>query len=135
MPELPEVETIARTLDPLVRGELLGKEFAYHVLSTTGDPMIHCSRARRPEIVVFGHGLQMKPPAFLFAGDEILVKAVTVLIIAAGYAAGQVALAQSLVITLIVIEVVVMTVAIGVVVGIHRHNDSLNAMKIRTLKG
>lgn len=68
-------------------------------------------------------------------GLEILIKAVTFLIIAAGYMTGHEALAQSLVITLIVIEVVVITVAVGVVLGIHSYNNSLDARNIRNLKG
>ena len=68
-------------------------------------------------------------------GLEILIKAVTLLIIVAGYITGHQALAQSLVITLIVIEVVMITVAVGVVLGIRSFNDSLDARKIRNLKG
>ena len=59
-------------------------------------------------------------------GVELLLKAVCLLVIVAGFAAGREALAQSLVVTFIVIEVVVMTVALGVVMGIHRHNGSLD---------
>lgn len=61
--------------DPLVRGEMLGDEFHYHVLNSSGDPMIHFSRHRRAEIVVFGNDLRMHPPGALFAGKEIIVKA------------------------------------------------------------
>jgi NADH-quinone oxidoreductase subunit K len=68
-------------------------------------------------------------------GLEILIKAVTLLIIAAGYITSHEALAQSLVITLIVIEVVMITVAVGMVIGIRSFNDSLDARKIRNLKG
>lgn len=68
-------------------------------------------------------------------GLEILIKAVTLMIIAAGYFTGHEALAQSLVITLIVIEVVVITVSVGIVLGIHSNTDSLDARKIRELKG
>jgi len=68
-------------------------------------------------------------------GLEILIKAVTLFIIAAGYITGHQALAQSLVITLIVIEVVVITVSVGIVLNIHSHNDSLDARNIRNLKG
>jgi len=68
-------------------------------------------------------------------GIEILIKAVTLLIIVAGYQSQQMALAQALVITLIVVEAVVITVAVGVVLGIHRHNNSLDVRKIRELKG
>ena len=68
-------------------------------------------------------------------GIEILIKAVTLLLIAAGYTSGHAALTQALVITLIVIETVIVAVAVGVVLGIHRHNDSLDVRKIRNLKG
>ncbi len=68
-------------------------------------------------------------------GLEILIKAVTLLVIFCGYQTGNTSLAQALVITIIVIEVVMMTVAAGVVVGIHRHNNSLDARNIRKLKG
>ncbi len=68
-------------------------------------------------------------------GVEILMKAVTLLIIVVGYATGYVAFAQSLVITLIVIEVAVITVAMGVILGLYRNNNSLDARKLRNLKG
>ena len=68
-------------------------------------------------------------------GVEILIKAVTLMIIIVGFNTGHLALAQSLVITVIVIEVVVVTIAVGVVLGIHRHTNSLDARNIRKLKG
>jgi multisubunit Na+/H+ antiporter MnhC subunit len=68
-------------------------------------------------------------------GLEILIKAVTLLLILSGYITGHTALSQAVVITLIVVEVVIITVAVGVVLGIHTHNRSLDATKIRNLKG
>jgi multisubunit Na+/H+ antiporter MnhC subunit len=68
-------------------------------------------------------------------GVELLMKAVTLLLITVGYASGQTALMQSLVITLIVIEVVVIAVATGIVIGIHAHNKTLDTRKLRNLKG
>jgi hypothetical protein len=62
--------------DPVVRGELLGKQMWLHVLNSTGEPMVHFSRFRRPEIVVFGKDVCIAPPSFLYAGDKILIKAV-----------------------------------------------------------
>jgi multisubunit Na+/H+ antiporter MnhC subunit len=59
-------------------------------------------------------------------GVEILLKAVTLMIIAAGYVTRHEALAQALVITFIVIEVVVMTVALGIVVAIRGRNKTLD---------
>jgi flagellar basal body P-ring protein FlgI len=63
----------ARPREPLTRGEVLGDEFALHVMSTTGEPMIHISRSSRPEIVLFGQGQRLESPNFLFAGTQILV--------------------------------------------------------------
>jgi multisubunit Na+/H+ antiporter MnhC subunit len=64
-------------------------------------------------------------------GVELMLKAVTLLIIAAGYVTHHAALAQALVITFIVIEVVVMTVALGIVVGINSHNKTLDIREIK----
>jgi multisubunit Na+/H+ antiporter MnhC subunit len=68
-------------------------------------------------------------------GLEIIVKAVTLLLVVAGYMTKHIALVQALIITLIVIEAVLITVAIGVVLGLHEKNDSLDTRRIRNLKG
>jgi multisubunit Na+/H+ antiporter MnhC subunit len=68
-------------------------------------------------------------------GLEIITKAVTLLIIAAGWATGRLDLAQSLVITLIVVEVVVISVAAGIVQKVFGLNGSLDIRKTRNLKG
>jgi hypothetical protein len=60
--------------DPLVRGRSFTDQFTYHTLDTSGPPMIHLSRSRLPEIVVFGQDVEMRPPAFLYAGKKILMK-------------------------------------------------------------
>jgi len=71
----------------------------------------------------------------LIIGLELLIKAVTLLIIVVGYLSKHPSLAQSMVITLIVIEVVVMSIAAGVVLNIYLYNKSLDARNIRNLKG
>jgi NADH:ubiquinone oxidoreductase subunit K len=71
----------------------------------------------------------------MFIGIEILMKAVTLLIIAAGYAAGRTGLAQSVVITFIFVETVIMVVAGGIVLGLFRHTKTLDLKKLRNLKG
>lgn len=71
----------------------------------------------------------------LLIGLELLTKAVTLLIIVAGYISGCIALAQALVITLIVVEVVIITIAAGVVMNIFRHNNSTDSRKTRNLRG
>lgn len=63
-------------------------------------------------------------------GVEILLKAVMLLILTAGYVSGNLALAQAIVITLIVIEVVVMVVAGGVILSIFRHNKTIDTRKL-----
>jgi len=68
-------------------------------------------------------------------GLELLTKAVTLLLIVAGYATGRQALAQAIVITLIMIEVVVIAVMAGVILSIFRHTGSLDASNVKNLKG
>ncbi|MDD5596061.1 MAG: NADH-quinone oxidoreductase subunit K [Candidatus Omnitrophica bacterium] len=68
-------------------------------------------------------------------GIEILIKAITLLIIVVGFVSGHSALTQSLVITMIVIEAVIITIAVGLVVGIYRKTGSLDSRNIRNLKG
>jgi len=62
-----------RRNDPTVMGELLGGQFSYHVLDTSGAPMIHVTRSRRPEIVLFGKDQCLRPPFVLEAGNQIMV--------------------------------------------------------------
>jgi len=68
-------------------------------------------------------------------GLEILTKAVTLLIIVAGYVSNRLALAQAMAITIIVIEAIVIAVAAGIVFGIFQKIGSLNITKMRNLKG
>jgi NADH-quinone oxidoreductase subunit K len=68
-------------------------------------------------------------------GVELLTKAVTLLLVAAGYLSGQSGLAQALVITLIVVEVVVVAVAAGIVIGAFQRTGSLDASQVENLKG
>ena len=68
-------------------------------------------------------------------GLEIVTKAVTLLIILCGYAAGRTALAQSLAITLIIIEVAVIVVAVGIVLCVYRHDQSIDVAQVQNLKG
>ena len=59
--------------DPLVQGEHLGDDFSYHVLDVGGPPMIHVTRNRRPELVIFGPGQQLQAPLALNAGNQIMI--------------------------------------------------------------
>lgn len=40
--------------DPLIRGRWLSDDFYFHVIPGTAKPMLHISRSKRPEIVLFG---------------------------------------------------------------------------------
>ena len=63
--------------DPLFKGEVMGmedREFVYHRITTNGEPMIHFSSTHSPEIVLFGMEQRMEPPAFVFAGKDIMLK-------------------------------------------------------------
>ena len=71
----------------------------------------------------------------LLIGLELLTKAVTLLIILAGYVTGRPETAQTLAITLIVIEVMVIAVAAGIVLNVYRQTQSLNANNLKQLKG
>ena len=62
--------------DPTIKGELLDKRFRYHTLATSGEPLVHVTRTRVPEIVLFGHEQRLKPPASgIFAGKRLMVTA------------------------------------------------------------
>ncbi len=60
--------------DPLVRGEMMGDEFSYHVLNCGGPPMVHCTRSYRPELVLFGKDQAFRPPLLAEAGNQIMVR-------------------------------------------------------------
>lgn len=62
-------------MDPVIRGEMLGNSFSLHVVNSSGPPMIHLSKSRRAEIVLFGRPLELDSPAFLYAGKQIMLKA------------------------------------------------------------
>ncbi|MEN6404881.1 MAG: flagellar basal body P-ring protein FlgI [Thermoguttaceae bacterium] len=59
--------------DTLVRGEVLGEQFHYHVLNVDGPPMVHVTRSRLPEIVLFGHEQRLQTPLAVNAGNAIMV--------------------------------------------------------------
>ncbi len=61
--------------DPLVRGEMMGDQFHYHVLNTGGPPLIHLTRSFRPEVVLFGRQQALVPPLVVDAGGKILLHA------------------------------------------------------------
>ena len=66
---------------------------------------------------------------------EILTKAVTLLMIGAGYLTGNMGAAQAYVITIIVLEVMILVVAMGIVFGVYKKNGTLDTGKLNNLKG
>ena len=71
----------------------------------------------------------------ILIGLEVLSKAITLAIVAVGYATHNMALSQSLAITVIIIEVFVVAVAAGIVINLYRHHESLDTKNIENLKG
>ncbi len=61
--------------DPLIRGEPMGDAFHLHLVTSNGPPMIHLSRSRRAEIVLFGPPMELDSPDFIYAGKQIMLKA------------------------------------------------------------
>jgi len=62
--------------DPLVAGEKITSDFGYHVLDVGGPPMIHVTRNRRPEVVIFGKDQRFATPLVLNAGNNIMITTV-----------------------------------------------------------
>jgi flagellar basal body P-ring protein FlgI len=56
-----------------IRGVSLGGQFSYHVVDTSAPPMIHVTRSRRAEIVLFGRQQRFLMPVALEAGNRIMV--------------------------------------------------------------
>jgi len=59
--------------DPMIRGEPLGGQFSYHLVDGAETPMIHLTRSRRPEVVLFGRDQSFSTPLALEAGNRIMV--------------------------------------------------------------
>jgi hypothetical protein len=57
----------------VVSGESLDGVASLHIIDD-GPPMVHLSRRKRPEIVLFGGSQPLATPLVLFAGKEISVK-------------------------------------------------------------
>ncbi len=59
--------------DPAIRGENLGGQFSYHVVDSAQTPMIHVTRSRRPELVLFGRDQAFATPLAVEAGNRIML--------------------------------------------------------------
>jgi hypothetical protein len=61
--------------DEIVRGEKLNDEFHLHVIDSRGDSMVHLTRFRVPQVVVFGADQKLRTPISLSAGRHIMITA------------------------------------------------------------
>lgn len=59
--------------DPFVRGVPLNDQFLFHVVDTSGPPMVHVTHRKKSELVLFGAGQEFRRPLVLRAGKHILV--------------------------------------------------------------
>ena len=66
---------------------------------------------------------------------EIVMKAITLLLIFAGMMNGKMALTQSFIITVIVVEVVVAVVAAGIAINLYNHNGDMEISRLNKLNG
>ena len=71
----------------------------------------------------------------LLIGIEVIGKGVSLLLLATGYAKGNILLAQSLVITYIVVEVCLVATALALIINIYRKTGSLDVRKLTKLRG
>jgi hypothetical protein len=59
--------------DPAVNGRTMSDRFKLHVLHCEAAPVIHITRRRKAEIVLFGEPQRLKPPLAVNAGNHIWV--------------------------------------------------------------
>ncbi|MBC7967846.1 MAG: flagellar basal body P-ring protein FlgI, partial [Fuerstia sp.] len=59
--------------DPWLRPAVFGNRFLLHVIDSPGEPMVHVTRRRAPEVVVFGPEQKLRLPVVLNAGRHIKV--------------------------------------------------------------
>jgi flagellar basal body P-ring protein FlgI len=59
--------------DPTTKGEVLDTKFRYHVIASAGEPLVHVTRSRVPEIVLFGHEQKLVNLKLLSAGKRIMI--------------------------------------------------------------
>lgn len=60
--------------DPFVKGVQLSGNFSLHEVESTAKPLIHLTRYKKAEIVVFDHKQEFLTPLILRAGNRILLQ-------------------------------------------------------------
>jgi len=61
--------------DPAIAGKRLNDEFNFHIVPVSGPAMVHLSRERVAEVVLFGGDQKLGTPVALKAGNKIAVNA------------------------------------------------------------
>lgn len=59
--------------DPTVNGRMLDDQFMLHVIPSSSDPVIHVTRRKKAEIVLFGDAQRLHPPVAVNAGNHIWI--------------------------------------------------------------
>lgn len=60
--------------DLSVAGDVLSREFSFHVIPSKTDPMLHVSRSRSPEIVLFGEGQSVTEDFFYIESGLLTIR-------------------------------------------------------------
>jgi len=60
--------------DPTVAGVSFEQQFSLHIVESTGDPMIHLTRYKKSEIVLFNANQEFLAPLVVRAGKNFIVK-------------------------------------------------------------
>jgi multicomponent Na+:H+ antiporter subunit C len=79
--------------------------------------------------------LAMRNLIKLFIGIEVISKAVSLALVATGYAKNHILVAQALTVTFIVVEVSMVATALAIIINITRHTKSLDIRNLAKLKG
>jgi len=66
--------SISSPNDPDVMTQSFETGFSVHQIVSTGEPVIHVSRRRKPEVVLFGTEQKFSAPLFLRAGHDVLIR-------------------------------------------------------------
>lgn len=61
--------------DRTVNGQMMADQFMLHVIPSQSDPVIHVTRRKKAEIVLFGDNQRLRPPVAVNAGNHIWITA------------------------------------------------------------
>ncbi len=60
--------------DPMIKGAQMPGHFSLHPIESTGKPLVHLTRFKKAEIVVFGDTQEFQTPLVLRAGTRVLLQ-------------------------------------------------------------